>query len=201
MPIPMARPPKRHQIRAEAVPFHHDEGEERRERQDQRDDDRTAHIGEQNDENDQDENRAFFERLGHGVDRLLYQIGAVIKRNQLDTFRQCFLNRGKLFFDRFDHIATARPFQHQHDSGDGFAFTVRGHRALPQLRADFHLRHITDVNRRVLAASADDDVLDVAHVFHQSEPAHDILLGLMFDEVAARVGVVFFQRLEDLLQA
>ena len=36
--------------------------------------------------------------------------------------------------------------------------------------------------------------------FHETQTAHDILLGLVLDEVAAGVGVVLFQRLKDLLQ-
>ena len=101
-------------------------------------------------ENDEDENRAFCQRLGHGVDGLFYQIGAVVERHQLDAFGQRLLDGGQLFFDRVDHIAAARAFEHQHDAGDGFALAVGRHRALAQLRADLHVGHVADVNRRVI---------------------------------------------------
>ena len=196
----MASPPSDMRFALKPIPFHHDEGEERGERQNERDDDRAAHVGQQDDQNDENENRAFLQRLGDRVNRLLHQIGAVVKRHQFDAFRQRLLNRGQLFLHRVDHIAPARAFEHQHDSGDRFAFAIRRHRALAQFGADLHVRHIAHINRRVLLRR-DDDVFDVTRVFHQAQAAHDVLLGLMLDEIAARVGVVFFQRLENLLQA
>ena len=158
---------ERHEVRAQPIPFHHDEGEERGQRQDERDDDRAAHVGEQHDEDDEHEDRAFFQRLGDGVDRLLHEIGAVVERHQFDAFRQRLLNRGQLLLHRIDDIATARAFEHQHDARDRFAFAVGRHRALPQLRADLHIRHVAHVDGRVLVRGHD-DVLDVARV---SSPA------------------------------
>ena len=61
MPMPIGETAERHQVRAQSVPFHHDEGEERGQRQDERDDDRAAHVGEQHNENDEHENRAFLQ--------------------------------------------------------------------------------------------------------------------------------------------
>ena len=44
-------PAKGHQVRAQAVPFHHNEGEERGQWEDQGNDYRTPNIGEKNNEN------------------------------------------------------------------------------------------------------------------------------------------------------
>ena len=64
-----------------------------------------------------------------------------------------------------------------HDAGDGFALAVGRDGALAQLGADLHVGHVAHINRRV-ALRRDDDVLDIAHVLHQPEPAHDVLLRL-----------------------
>ncbi len=194
-------PAERHEIRAQPVPFHHDEGEERGQRQDERDDERAAHIGQQHDEDDEDEDRAFGKRFGDGVDRLLHQIGAVVERHQLDAFRQRLLNRGQLLLHRIDDIAPARAFEHQHDAGDGFALAVGRHRALPQLRADLHARPRRG-RKSACGSCVATMMFSMSRVsLHQPEPAHDVLLRFVLDKVAAGVRVVLFQRLEDLLRA
>ena len=165
-------------------------------------------------EDDENEDRAFFEGLGDGFNRLLYEVGAVVERHELDTLGQCLLDRGQFLFHRVHHVAPAGPFEHQDDAGDGFALAVHGHGSLAQFRADFHFGKIAHIDRRVVrrflftrlftagsrAARGDDDILDVANVFDQADAAHHVLLGLVLDEVAAGVGVVLFQRLENLLQ-
>ena len=47
---------------------------------------------------------------------------------------------------------------------------------------------------------SDDNVFNVRRVFDLPEPTHDVLLGLVLDEIAAGIGVVLLQRLEHLLQ-
>ena len=47
----------------------------------------------------------------------------------------------------------------------------------------------------------DDNVFNVRRVLNLPQPTHDVLLGLVLNEIAAGVGVVLLQRLEHLLQS
>ena len=134
------------------------------------------------------------------MDGLHHQVGAVVERHQLDAWRQRLSDLRQLFLHRVDDVPPACALEHEDDPSHGFAFSVGGDRSLSQFRANDHIRHVAHIDRHMLLGRHN-NVFDVLRVLHLTQTAHDELLGFVVDEISAGVGVVLFQRFENLLQS
>jgi hypothetical protein len=72
---------KRQQVRGNALQLQTGRGEQQRKRNGQRDDDRAAHISQEQKQNDHDQNDAFREVVQHGMRGEVHQIAAVDEGN------------------------------------------------------------------------------------------------------------------------
>ncbi len=80
-----------HQIRREPEHPHHQEGDERGEGQGDRHHDGGADIAEEQQQQNDDKRGRFEKRVGHGADRAVDQVGAVVENLELDAFGQARL--------------------------------------------------------------------------------------------------------------
>ncbi len=106
---------------------------------------------------------------------------------------------GDAGLDALDDVAGISAAQHQDDSADHFAVPVQHGGAVPDRVVDQHLRHVADEDRRP-AGFLDDDAPHVFERADQADAADDIFLVMFFQDVAAGIGVVARDRVEDFAE-
>ena len=90
-----------HQVRTDLVVHHPREGEQHRQRNDRRGNQRRADVTQEKEQNYDDEHRAFKKVLLDGRNGLVDQTCPVVYRYDLHTFRHRTVNGSDLFIDRF----------------------------------------------------------------------------------------------------
>src|SRR2546421_12564852 len=157
---------ERHEIRRLPPVPHQNESHEHAEGNCRGSDERAAKIAEQQNENDQHECFAFDQRLDDGMDTVIDQLGLIIEIDNLNTLRQCFINFRNLTLNAIDDFFGVLVDALENNSRDDFALPVFGDRALTDLIANLHTRHVADANRRA-ATRIEHDVLDILNVLNQ----------------------------------
>ena len=190
-----------HEVGRQADLAHDDEGRERRDDERGRDDECAADVPEEQEEDDDHQDDPLQQRLVDGVQGRHDQLDAVVERHDPESPRQnlFLVDLLDLVLHVLDDFAGVAAAEHQDDAGHDFAFAVDHRGAVPHRMADLHFGHVAHVDRRAVRF-LDDDVLDVLQRFDEADAADDVLLGALFQNVAAGVGVVLGDGFEHVVQ-
>jgi hypothetical protein len=106
-----------------------------------------------------------------------------------------------LSFHALDDPVRVFASAHHHSPADDFA-SINIQRAAPEITADLHCRHVSQVDGRAIALFEHDafDVRDGIRRLHQPDAAHDEFHPVFFDDLAAHVDVAFLNGLHHFLQ-
>ena len=185
-----------HQVRADLLVHHAGEREEHRERDDQRGDQRSAQVPEEQEKHDDDQHGAFEQVLLDGVDRLVDKHRPVVDGDRLHAFGQRAIDLLHLLGDRLGDDPAVFPDQHENRAEHHLTAVVgRGSRA--QFFADLHLGNVAHAHGRASAARQD----DVAKVFDApclARRTDQVLLPASLDIACTDVRVVALERLDDV---
>src|SRR6185369_4528260 len=130
---------------------------------------------------------------------VIYELGLIVVVNDRDTLRQRLVDLCYFLFDSLDHLLGVFVDPLENDSGNDFSLTILSYCTLADLVTDLHSSNVADSNRSAFAG-VEDDVPDIRDVFDQTEPANDVLLITMFDEVGARVLIVVLDGFKERLE-
>src|SRR5580658_4038043 len=187
-----------------------DGGEQEREWNGERNDNGAAHVAEEEEENDGDQNHALGKVALHSLHRELHQIGTVEERHNLNALRQnAVIQLVDFLVDFLEDGVGVVPLLQEHNALNRVG--VIDNRSIwpvcrfPDLaQADLGtLRHGSDVpdadGRSILCFHY--RLLDVLHVRKKAHRLHIDLLRSLLDEAAAAVGVVVGDLVFDLPDA
>src|SRR5215831_19325117 len=131
---------------------------------------------------------------------VVYELGLIVVVNDRYACRQRLIDLRNFFSDSLDHLFGVFVNALENYSGDDFSLPVFSDRTLADLVADLHSGNVADANRRAVAR-VEHDVLDICDVFNQAQPANDVLLITMLNEVSSRVLVIILNGLKERLES
>ena len=184
------------QIAADAPFDHARDGEQHRQRNDTRRDQRGTDVSQEHEQDDDDQERADHEVVADGADRGVDQRGAIVDGLGNHSGREGPVHLLHLRRDTLRHDPAVLAHQHQ-DGAEHHFLAVFGRRAGPQFIAEDHVGHRAQVHRRPLVR-ADDDASDILDVFHLPRGSDQVLFAAALDVARADVGVVASQRVENV---
>ena len=190
---------QRHQVGAQAIRLHQQEGAQRRQRQDAGDHQRRAQLAQEDSQQHDDQHRRFGQRArdaGHGP---LHQLAAVVEGADAGALGQAGTERVEARAHLPHHLLRIGAAHGQHQRLHGFAAPVLGDGAVARQLADAHRGHLAHVHGH---ATAPGDA-DGAHVVQRADArvAADQQRLLAAAQAARAVAaVVRFQRLLQLRQ-
>ena len=190
--------PQAHQVGADLVADHAGEGEQHRQRDHQRGDERRADVAEKQEQDRDHQQGALDQILLDGIDRLVHQNCAVVDRLGHYAFGQSAVDLFQALGDGLGDRAAVLADQHEHRAEHHLA-AILGRGAGAQFLADADFGHIADADRDALL-TADDDVADVFDSGDLTWCANQILLAALFDIASADVGIVALDRADQVLQ-
>ena len=192
---------KRHKIGREPQPLHHDERDQRRHDQCHGDDDRTAHMTEKEEEDEDHQHDTLDQGIPHGMDGSRDQLDAIIERHELRAHREDvhLLQLLHLGRDRFHYPTRIPAAEHEDGPGDDFTLAIEHGGAMANRMADADFRHIAHEDRRA-ARLLHDDGLDIVQCLDQAESADDRPFRMTFEHIAARIRIVLRDGVVDLVQ-
>ncbi len=189
---------ERKQVGGDAEVLHPDHGEQHGERNGAGDDQRAAHVAEQQEQHGDDQDAAFQQVALNRTDGLFNQFGAVIDGRESHVGGQGSAHLAHLLVHGKRHGAGVRAFEHHRDAQDGFFAVVRG-RALAQSAALGDGGDIPQEDRGAVFGG-NNDALDIALVADDPDTPHQQALCSLDDVAAARVRVVALDRFNDFTQ-
>ena len=179
--------------------MHQNKRSQHRQRQNQGHRQCGAQIAEQHDQHQQHQHHGLAECYLHRIHGLVNQLGAIIKRNNGYALGQGRGECRQLALHAFHRAAAVGAFAQQHQAGHRFALAVRRHRAVAGERTYPHPRHILDADG-CAAARGDGKVGYIRRITQLPHGAYQQHFLLAVDAVAARVAVVFYQRVFNVVQ-
>ncbi len=172
---------ERHQVGADALQMHHDEGGEHAERQDDDGDQRGAQVPEEQ-HADQGDDEKFLDQLARQVaDRRPDQLRAIVGRHDFHAIRQAGLEFLQARLDRVDRGQRIFPgAQDDHATGH-FAFSVELGDAAAQGRAALHAGYVAQQDRYAVAGSLQRNGLEFLLRGQVADAAHHQLRLALLD--------------------
>ena len=152
---------ERHDVRGESEPVHREEREDDRDRQRDDRDERRAHVPEEHDADQRDDDAFLDQLFAQRVDGVMDQFAAVVGRHDSHALGQRRLDFLQLLFDAVDDGERIFAVAHDDDAADDFALAVQLRDAAPDVRAEMHGADVLDVNWRAVL-DLEHDVLDVS---------------------------------------
>ncbi len=140
--------PKIHRAEGEEIggytaPGQADERREQRKRNHYGHDRCRPHIAEEQEKDTTHENGAFEQVFENGLERRIDQPGAIVKRNDLDTFRQNrTIQHPHAVFHASEHEGWILPFAHENDPGDNVVSRILPNNPLSRYGADPHVGNV-----------------------------------------------------------
>ena len=131
-------------------------------------------------------NDQFFDQgLLHRADRLLDQLGTVVRDFDLHPLRKGRFNFFQLFFNAFNDVQGVLFITHDHDAPDHIPAAVQVGHAATDVRPQPDLRDILHENRHARGIRLYDNILDIFNGFDVTSPAHHIFRPAEFQEPPA----------------
>ena len=183
---PEVERPEAHQIGRVAEQAHADEGDEHRDRNHRRYDQRGPHVAQKQEEHGDHEQAAFHQILHNRARGAADQFGLIVERFNLDARWQRFLNLGHPLAHAIDHVARIGPLQLQHHAAYDFFLAVVRHGAVPWQGADHHGADITHPHRGATIGT-DLHAQHIVCVLHTTKAAQRVALPALL-EIAATEG-------------
>src|SRR5438128_4136848 len=180
-------PRQRHDVGADAQVTHEEEGDQHGERERDRHDQDRAHVEQEDDVDERDDDRLLDEGPPERVDRPLDERGAVVERDDLHPRREPGCQLRDPLLDPVDHVDRADAVTGDDDAPDGFVPALE-QGADAEGVADLHVRHLTDEDWHT-PLGAHHDLLDVLDALDQPEAADHRPGAARLDNVAADVAI------------
>ena len=140
------------------------------------------------------------EILEDSVQRRADQPGAIVIRNNFDTFRKYGgIQNLDACFERLQHFGRVVAFAHVHDPKNNIILAVLPDDALHRQVAHGNFGDVLD-EHGCAAVGGDDDIFDFIGGTKHADPANQILLRTLCHIAAAHIGVAPAQRIGELLQ-
>ena len=187
-----------HQVGADFVGEHAGEGEQHRQRNHHRSDQRCTDITQEQKQHRHHQQRTFEEVFLHRGDGFFHQVGAVVNSDRHHAFGQRAVDLLKLFRHRLGHAAAVLADQHEHRAQHHLT-AIFGGGAGTQLTTNVDLGHIAHADRCAVRGG-DDNVGDVVDRRHLARRADQQLFAAALDIAGADVGVVALQRRDQIVE-
>src|SRR5215475_2045609 len=165
-----------HQVAGDVEEAHEARGDQHRERDHRRGEQRAAPVAEQQDEDEDDDQRALDQVLGYGVDRAVDEFRPVIERDQFDPFRQRPPDLLDALLDARDDVSRVLADEHEGDAGDDLALALGNRRPMPDFSASHDLGHVAHIYGDAVFAGLNYDTGDILHRPDQPDAAQQVLL-------------------------
>jgi hypothetical protein len=183
-----------HQIARHSDRVHPADGDEERERDDDRDDQCGAPIPHHEQQHERDEQRALAQIVLDGRDRAIDQVGAAVLLVDHHALGQCRLDVEQRLLGAQRDLAAVLPDEHHDRAKHRFAPVLR-RRALPRRRSDHDVGEIADLERQDAGGELDRDRPDLRRVHDARVGAHRQPARPLRDDAAARILDVLRHRL------
>ena len=187
-----------HQVAGDAATDHAGEGEQHRQRDHRRGDQRGAEVAQQREQHHHHQQRTFDQVGGHGADGAVHQRGAVVDGDGRHPGRQAAVGLGQARGGGPRDLAAVGADQHEHRAQHHLA-TVHGGRAGAQLLAFADLGHVAHADRHAFAA-VEHDLANAVQVDHLARCSDQELLAVALDVAGTDVAVVGRHRARDVLE-
>ncbi len=179
---------KAHQVCTHLVGEHARKGEEHRQRDHHRGDDRCTDIAEEQEEDGYHQDRPLNEVLLNRGDGLVHQISSVVNRDGDYPIRERTIDLFQLGGHCLRDTATVLADEHEHRAEHNFS-AVLGGSSSTQLSANLHIRNMADPNGGPVDV-ADNDVGDVRRGGNLTGRPNQQLLSTTLDIASTDVGIV-----------
>src|SRR5262249_40945748 len=133
--------------------------------------------------------------LFQSVDRLGYQLGTIVGRDDLDALGQRRFQLVQLFFYSLDDVQCIFTGAHDDDAADSVAIAVQVSDAAANVPSPGDEAQVLHQNRRSRSVAADDDILDVTDAVDVAAAPDHVLRAAELEEAAAHVVVAVPNRL------
>ncbi len=180
---------ERHDVRAEALPVHHDEREQERDGDREDRHERRAHVEEEEDTHESDDDRLFEQRAREGGHGALDQRRAVVADFDGHVVWQPCLELREPRLDPLDRLERIGAGAHDDDAAYGLALAVPLREPAPDLRADRDVGDLTQEDRSATGAEPEHDSLEILDAAYVAAPAHHQLGLAALDHASADIGV------------
>ncbi len=177
-----------HQVGAHAQQPHGDERHQDAHGQHQDGHQCTAHVHQEDDADQRDDQRLLQQGALEGVDGAIDQLGTVVDGLHVHPGRQAGADLGDLFLQVGDHFEGVLAIAGHGDAGHHFTFAIEFGQAAAFVRRQFHPRDVADQHRRALVA-LDHQHLDVGLAAQVALAAHHVLGLGHLHRAAAHVAV------------
>src|SRR5882762_10732662 len=158
------------------------EREQHRDRHRRNRDGRAGEVPQKNQDDDDYCDDDFKDGLLHSTDRVVNQLGSVIDRNDLHSFRKAGLDLFDLGFHPVDDFQRILAVAHDDDTRDDFARTIEFSKAATQVGAHHHLADIFHTDLRTALADAQRDVFKILQRARVTAAANHILRAPKFKQ-------------------
>ena len=186
---PEVERPEAHEIGRVAEQAHADEGDQHRDRNHRRHDQRGPHVAQEQEEHGDHEETTLHQILHDGAGGAANQLGLIVERRHLHTRGQRLLNLGHPLAYAFNHVARIGTFELEHHPTHDFFSAVLRHGAVPRQSPDHHGADVAHANR-CAEKRADLHPQHVVRVFHAAEPTQGVAFAALLEVAAAeREGV------------
>ena len=185
---------QRHDVRAEPLGPHHDEGEQdgHRNRQDRHEGGTEVEQEDQTDHRDDD--RLLYQGVRQRLDGAFDQSGPVVGDRDLDVVGHAAGQLGQTLLHPLDRRSGVGAGADDDDAAHRLALAVPVDQAAADLRSDRHVRHVPDQHRHAAGAGRQNDRLQVPQFPHVAAAAHHVLAFGHLDQAAADVRVRLLDR-------
>ena len=190
-----------HEIRRDAELLHRQGGEEQRQRNDGRHDERRADVAKEEQQHERHEQAALSE-VGEDGARGLVDDGALaVERADRHAGGQQWLDVRQASLDASNDLSAVGPFEHDDLARERFATAVARHGAFARHGADGHRGDVAYEDRRAVCSRLEHDAGDVGLVRDTADAPNREALAASFDVPGAEVAVVRGQRAGDIVKA
>jgi hypothetical protein len=189
---------ERHDVRREAEEVERDERENDRDRDRDDRDDRRRDVPEEHEDDEAHDQELLAERVDERVDGAADQVGAVVRRDDLDAGRERRAERVERGLHAIDDGERVLALAHDHDAADRVAEPVEVGDAASHVGADRDRRHVFHEHRRArLGVAPHHEVLEVVDRAGVAAPAHHELRAGELEEPTAGLRVPLADRVDE----
>ncbi|GJE71125.1 hypothetical protein CHKEEEPN_2669 [Methylorubrum podarium] len=189
-----------HDVGADSERPHAGEGHQDADRQHQDGHERAAHVQQEHDADERDDDALLDQRVAQGVDGRVDELRAVVDRQDLGAGRQAFRDLCELRLDALDDVECVGAEALQDDAAGDLALAVHLGDAAALVRPELDPGDVPEPQRRA-AHGLEHDVLDIGDALQVTAPAHHELELGQLDRAPADVGVARPDGVPELVEA
>ena len=186
--------PERHDVRAEALGPHDDEGKQDRNRNRQDRHQRGSEVEQEDEAHQRHDDGLLDQGVGERRDGAFDQAAAIVGHRDLDVVRHAAGQLGQPLLDPLDRRPGVGARTDDDDASHRLALAVPVGEAAPDLRSDRHIGDIAKQDGYAAGTGREDDRLQVAQFSHVAAPPHHVLALGQLNQASADIGVRLLDR-------